>query len=230
MVKKLTIIGLITLFSFALFSSAAFAKGKNHNNYHNNITYDTPDEGDNEHPSGKDRSIEHGKSTAQGKAKSDPDDDTRGPERSNNGPDKQPKGAGGVDKEDQDNNNGCGNDDDFEDDNEGWCGSEPKKDQDPDPKDDHDCKNKCDNDDGGEDEDDPDDPDDKIKDPEDPKDKPTSEKPAVKAPDGEVLAATTLPVTGILGNNYSLLILAMVFGGLSLYLISRRLEALIKVK
>jgi len=92
------------------------------------------------------------------------------------------------------------------------------------------CKNKCDNDDGGEDEDDPDDPDDKIKDPEDPKDKPTSEKPAVKAPDGEVLAATTLPVTGILANNYSLLILAMVFGGSSLYLISRRLEALIKVK
>ena len=54
-----------------------------------------------------------------------PDDDGRGPDRSNGGPDK-PNGSGGVDKADQDGNNGCGNDDDFEDDNEGWCGRKPK--------------------------------------------------------------------------------------------------------
>lgn len=83
------------------------------------------DDGDNAHPSGKDRSVENGKSSNQGKAESDPDDDGRGPDRSNGGPDK-PNGSGGVDKADQDGNNGCGNDDDFEDDNEGWCGGKPK--------------------------------------------------------------------------------------------------------
>ena len=79
------------------------------------------DDGDNAHPSGKDRSVEHGGSGNQGKAAHDPDDDGRGPDRSNGGLD-QPGGAGGVDLHDQDGNNGCGNDDDFEDDNEGWCG------------------------------------------------------------------------------------------------------------
>jgi hypothetical protein len=79
------------------------------------------DEGDNKHPSGKDRSIERGGSGNQGKAESDPDDDGRGPDRSNGGPDK-PNGSGGDDLADQDGNNGCGNDDDFEDDNEGLCG------------------------------------------------------------------------------------------------------------
>jgi hypothetical protein len=78
------------------------------------------DEGDNWHPSGKDRSVENGNSGNQGKSESDPDDDTRGPERTNGGPDK-PNGVGGWDLADQDGNNGCGNDDDFEDDNEGWC-------------------------------------------------------------------------------------------------------------
>jgi hypothetical protein len=86
-----------------------------------------PDDGDNAHPSSKDRSIENGKSGTQGKSESDPDDDGRGPERSNGGPDKA-NGSGGVDKADQDGNNGCGNDDDFEDDNEGWCGKRPAKD------------------------------------------------------------------------------------------------------
>ena len=80
----------------------------------------TGDEGDNLHPSGKDRSCEPGGSGDQGNAQSDPDDDGRGPDRSNGGPD-QPGGAGGFDKDDQDANNGCGNDDDFEDDNEGLC-------------------------------------------------------------------------------------------------------------
>jgi hypothetical protein len=79
-----------------------------------------PDEGDNAHPSGKDRSVEAGNSGNQGNSESDPDDDGRGPERTNGGPDK-PNGAGGVDLADQDGNNGCGNDDDFEDDNEGHC-------------------------------------------------------------------------------------------------------------
>ena len=85
------------------------------------------DDGDNAHPSGKDRSVENGKSGNQGKATSDPDDDGRGPDRSNGGADK-PNGPGGVDKADQDGNNGCGNDDDFEDDNEGWCTGKPKSD------------------------------------------------------------------------------------------------------
>jgi hypothetical protein len=86
------------------------------------------DAGDNKHPSGKDRSVEHGRSGVQGNATSDPDDDGRGPDRSNGGPDK-PNGSGGVDLADQDHNNGCGNDDDFEDDNEGWCGGKPKAEQ-----------------------------------------------------------------------------------------------------
>jgi hypothetical protein len=60
----------------------------------------------------------------QGNSPSDPDDDGRGPDRSNGGPDK-PGGAGGVDVSDQDGNNGCGNDVDREDDNEGWCGGRP---------------------------------------------------------------------------------------------------------
>ena len=90
---------------------------------------DTPnnvaDDGDNKHPSGKDKSVERGGSGNQGNSTSDPDDDGRGPDRSNGGADK-PDGPGGVDLADQDGNNGCGNDDDFEDDNEGWCGAKPK--------------------------------------------------------------------------------------------------------
>src|SRR4051794_37336341 len=83
------------------------------------------DSGDNQHPSGKDRSVEHGGSGNQGNTSADPDDDGHGPDRSNGGPD-VPGGSGGVDKADQDRNNGCGNDDDFEDDNEGWCGRHPR--------------------------------------------------------------------------------------------------------
>jgi hypothetical protein len=77
---------------------------------------------DNQHPSGKDRSAEHGKSGNQGKAESHPDD-SKGPMRYEGelGPDK-PGGPGGTDLEDQDGNNGCGNDDDFNDDNNGHCG------------------------------------------------------------------------------------------------------------
>ena len=80
--------------------------------------------GDSEHPSGKDRCVEEGGSGTQGDAESDPDDDGRGPERTNGGAD-EPGGPGGVNQADQDGNNGCGNDQDFEDDNEGLCGSKP---------------------------------------------------------------------------------------------------------
>jgi len=79
---------------------------------------------DNAHPSGNDKHVEAGGSGNQGKAVSDPDDDGRGPDRTNRGVD-QPGGAGGLDILDQDGNNGCGNDDDFEDDNEGNCGGKP---------------------------------------------------------------------------------------------------------
>lgn len=82
------------------------------------------DDDDNAHPSGRDRSVEHGGSGNQGNAQRDPDDDGRGPDRTNGGADR-PDGRGGVDRADQDGNNGCGNDDDFEDDNEGWCGRKP---------------------------------------------------------------------------------------------------------
>lgn len=80
-----------------------------------------PDEGDNNHPSGKDRSIEHGNSQIQGKSQSDPDGD----KNANGGVSGKDKIGldGGFDKGDQDGNNGCGNDDDFEDDNNGNCNS-----------------------------------------------------------------------------------------------------------
>ena len=78
------------------------------------------DDGDNRHPSGKDRSVENGGSGNQGTSQSDPDGD------SNGGADK-PDGPDGVDLADQDGNNGCGNDDDFEDDNNGNCGGKRKK-------------------------------------------------------------------------------------------------------
>jgi len=78
------------------------------------------DEGDDAHPSGRDRSVEPGRSGDQGRAAYEPDQDGHGPERDHGGLD-QPGGPGGVDLDDQDGNNGCGNDDDFEDDNEGLC-------------------------------------------------------------------------------------------------------------
>jgi len=92
-----------------------------------NTPNDVGDETDNAHASGTDRSVENGRSGNQGRAAHDPDDDGKGPDRSNGGLD-QPDGPGGLDLADQDGNNGCGNDDDFEDDNEGWCGkpSEPE--------------------------------------------------------------------------------------------------------
>ena len=73
-----------------------------------------PDTTLNDHPSGKDKNEEPGRSGTQGKSTSDPDGEANG------GADK-PGGDGGFDA-DQDGNNGCGNDDDFEDDNNGNCG------------------------------------------------------------------------------------------------------------
>jgi hypothetical protein len=78
----------------------------------------TADTNLNDHPSGKDRTVEAGGSGTQGKSTSDPDLMTNG------GADK-PGMDGGFD-EDKDGNNGCGNDDDFEDDNNGWCGGKPR--------------------------------------------------------------------------------------------------------
>ncbi|OGY26917.1 MAG: hypothetical protein A2Z42_00805 [Candidatus Woykebacteria bacterium RBG_19FT_COMBO_43_10] len=130
--NKLIVIGLTFFIVLLASSSPALAKGyskywgNSHSPKNTSIQYDEPDEGDNLHPSGKDRSIEHGRSGTQGKSDSDPDENGKGPDRSNGGLDKQLHGSGGVDREDQDNNNGCGNDDDFEDDNEGWCGQKPK--------------------------------------------------------------------------------------------------------
>jgi hypothetical protein len=72
------------------------------------------------HPSGRDRHCEPGGSGTQGKARSEPDADGRGPDRNDRGTD-EPGHGGGLYPEDQDGNNGCGNDHDFEDDNEGWC-------------------------------------------------------------------------------------------------------------
>jgi hypothetical protein len=84
------------------------------------------DDGDNAHPSGKDRSVEHGGSGTQGKSESNPDD-SKGPMRYEGAiGDDKPNGPGGTDLADQDGNNGCGNDDDFNDDNNGWCGRKTK--------------------------------------------------------------------------------------------------------
>ena len=82
--------------------------------------------GDSKHPSGNDRCVESGGSGDQGNAQADPDDDTRGPERSNGGLDQNegPARSTKSNAADRDSNNGCGNDQDFEDDNEGLCGDE----------------------------------------------------------------------------------------------------------
>jgi hypothetical protein len=93
----------------------------NDGNTPNNVV----DDGDNAHPSGKDRSVEHGnrdKNPNQGKSESNPDD-SKGPQRYEGGRgEDKPNGPGGADLADQDGNNGCGNDDDFDDDNNGHCG------------------------------------------------------------------------------------------------------------
>ncbi|HEX7168952.1 MAG TPA: hypothetical protein VF230_18385, partial [Acidimicrobiales bacterium] len=127
--RRAVIFGVGIILGLSVLSGTASAAPKNEgptittedNDTNENTPNNVSDDGDNAHPSGKDRSVEHGGSGNQGKAQSDPDDDGRGPDRSNGGAD-QPNGPGGVDLADQDGNNGCGNDDDFEDDNEGWCG------------------------------------------------------------------------------------------------------------
>lgn len=114
-------LGAVTLGGLLL-ADPAFATGSETDGEHeaSESSWNTgPDDGDNHHPSAKDRSFEHGGSGTQGRSTSDPDS------LSNAGADK-PGGAGGVDKGDQDGNNGCGNDDDFEDDNNGNCGGRHK--------------------------------------------------------------------------------------------------------
>lgn len=174
--KKLITISLITAAFIMASPTSAFASGKYNSNSWKTQTeknYGISDEGDNAHPSGKDRSVEKGYSYPQGNSQSDPDDNGKGPDRSNGGPDK-PGGTGGVDKEDQDGNNGCGNDDDFEDDNEGWCGQKPKKEKPVDP-----CPEEPEN----------------PEEPEEPETPTTPEEPKTpKKP--EVLGTTTLPNTG----------------------------------
>jgi hypothetical protein len=95
----------------------------------------TADEGDNAHPSGKDRSVENSPEANpnQGKSESNPDD-TNGPKRCEGvcGEDDKSNAGGGEDSADQDGNNGCGNDDDFDDDNNGWCGKPNEVDEDDD--------------------------------------------------------------------------------------------------
>ena len=214
MVNKLLVIGLTLFIMLLSTSSPAVAKGyfsysdKNHSHKNTSIQYDESDDGDNNHPSGKDRSIEYGKSKPQGNAQSDPDDDNRGPDRTNGGAD-QIGSPGGIDKEDQDNNNGCGNDDDFEDDNEVWCGQKPKKDS-PDRDDDKNHDKDCDDEDG-----EVDGKDDGAKDS-------TEKSPKVK--EGEVLGATSLPITGPTSNSYVLVMLSLLAGGSLLYSVSKRLE------
>jgi hypothetical protein len=95
--------------------------GVTEDNDSDGVPNNVPDDGDNRHPSGRDRSIENGNSGNQGNSPSDPDG------MSNGGADK-PGGTGGIDQMDQDGNNGCGNDDDFEDDNNGLClGQKPEE-------------------------------------------------------------------------------------------------------
>lgn len=121
------------LFSFLLILMVLFAVGPaqaHHKETHDGgprseVGSPSGDQDDNRHPSGKDGETNDGPADdTQGHSPSDPDDDGRGPDRSNGGADK-PGGPGGTDKQDQDGNNGCGNDDDFEDDNEGLCGGKP---------------------------------------------------------------------------------------------------------
>ena len=104
--------------------STTYTEDNDSNDYDNGTSEanNIADEGDNAHPSGKDRSVENGGSGTQGKSESNPDD-SKGPMRYEGaiGDDKA-NGPGGTDRADQDGNNGCGNDDDFDDDNNGHCG------------------------------------------------------------------------------------------------------------
>ncbi len=225
---KATFIGLIGFIFFLAAPQVAFASSQNlHSNNEKpfqEIVYDSTEEGDNAHPSGKDRSVEPGKSLTQGKAQSDPDDTEKGPERSSGKSDKPFNGQGGIDRADQDGNNGCGNDDDFEDDNEGWCGQKPKNDkpecnnEDCDPSCEKDCDEPCEED-CTDDCDEPCTEDCEPNDPQDPK-------------EPEVLGAVSLPDTGISAHQalinafYALFVaLSVLELGLILKIVAQKLEA-----
>src|SRR5688500_5471205 len=112
--RFIALAGIGALMAFMAVPTVAYAGGAKSAHTEDSDTNDggtannVSDEGDNKHPSGKDKSVENGDSGNQGSSGSDPDDDGKGPDRSNGGPDK-PDGSGGEDKADQDGNNGCGN-------------------------------------------------------------------------------------------------------------------------
>lgn len=86
------------------------------------LVEDIADTGDSQHPSGKDRNTENGKSGTQGKSESNPDGDGADKRR-----DAKDGAQGGTQGQgDYDDNNGCGNDHDFADDNNGNCGGKHK--------------------------------------------------------------------------------------------------------
>ena len=210
MLNKILILIFTLVAASFIAASPTFAKSNNSNNSHgkptkSEIVYDLPDSGDNLHPSGKDRSVEPGRSLTQGKSKSDPDDNNKGPERSNGKSDK-PGSVGGLDKLDQDGNNGCGKDDDFEDDNEGWCGQKPKKDHE------EKCEKNCLHDD---------------------KPKPPvvviTSNPVTTTPAGSVLGISRLPNTANeTDSDFSFiwLALAIISTGAGLHLVARKYETL----
>jgi hypothetical protein len=82
---------------------------------------DTYDNDPSNHPSGKNRNIENGKSYPQGNSHSNPDGGGVDKPFNANGKNAHSQGRG-----DYDGNNGCGNDNDFEDDNNGNCGGKNK--------------------------------------------------------------------------------------------------------
>ena len=124
--KKLITISLISFIFLLVAPTAALASGKN-SGEQKTSHYSTIQKSET-------------KDWNQGKSKSDPDDNGKGPDRSNGGHDK-PGYTGGINS-DKDGNNGCGNDSDREDDNEGWCGNKPKTEKED--KDHNKCESKCD--------------------------------------------------------------------------------------
>ncbi len=121
----------ITAVIFALFSILAnfnqevLAKPKSAD-----LIEDVSDNGQSQHPSGKERNTEHGKSQTQGKSESNPDGN--GADKRRDAKDGSDAGTQGI--SDYDDNNGCGNDHDFADDNNGNCGGRSESNPSPSPK------------------------------------------------------------------------------------------------
>ncbi|MDP2671350.1 MAG: hypothetical protein Q8P13_02695 [bacterium] len=166
--RKILIIGLLVI-AFAFLNSTSALASSRHSGRH--FSYSKIEKSET-------------RSWNQGKAQSDPDDNGKGPDRSNLGFDK-PGYSGGI-NDDRDGNNGCGNDSDREDDNEGWCGHKAKKDKEnkEDKKENKACTEKA-----------KDKPEPKTT--SDPKPEPKTEPKTPRTEKGTVLSATTLPKTGI---------------------------------